>query len=100
METFQIISVEGDHYELFDIKNHSKHEIILSFFDISEKLHKGDMVQFSKLLLNSEWEGYSDHYNFGPINSIYGKQKLKAVDVDVIKLIISGKVIKLKRLYG
>ena len=51
-------------------------------------------------LLNKQYDGYSTSYTFGSLESKYGKENISMDDVDVIKVVISGMEIYLKRLYG
>ena len=100
METFRVANVLNNLYELINVKSKSKHEIHLNFFNCNINLNKGDLIKLNILLLNSNWEGYSDSYNFGSIDSIFGKNILSEKDVDLIKIKTKENVFMLKRLYG
>ena len=100
METFQVVNVLNNLYELTNVKSKSKHEIHLKFFNYNINLNKGDLIKLNIQLLDANWEGYSDSYNFGSIDSIYGKNISSEEDVDIIKIITKDNVFMFKRLYG
>ena len=100
METFQVVNVLNNLYELTNVKSKSKHEIHLNFFNYNINLNKGDLIKLTIQLLDANWEGYSDSYNFGSIDSIYGKNISSEEDVDIIKIKTKDNVFMFKRLYG
>lgn len=86
-------------YNLED-KNEKKYVLNLEFFDINEKPKKGDYIYINGELLNKEYDGYSTSYTFGSLESQYGKASISMDDIDVIRVVINGMEIYLKRLYG
>lgn len=54
----------------------------------------------SEELLNPKYEGFSNIYTFGSLESKYGKENISITDIDVIKVAINKLEIYLKRLYG
>lgn len=99
MVELKIIDNEKYIYNLED-KNEKKYILNLEFLDINEKPKKGDYIYINSELLNKQYDGYSTSYTFGSLESKYGKENISMDDVDVIKVVISGMEIHLKRLYG
>ena len=99
MVELKIIDNEKYIYNQED-KNEKKYILNLEFLDINEKPKKGDYIYINSELLNKQYDGYSTSYTFGSLESKYGKENISMDDVDVIKVVISGMEIYLKRLYG
>ena len=100
METFKVVNTLNNLYELINIKRKTKHEIRLKFFDNNINLGNGDLIKLNIKLLDKNWEGYTDCYNYGSIDSVFGKNILTEEDVDIIKIKSKNNVFILKRLYG
>ena len=100
METFKVVNILNNLYELINVKRKSKHEIRLNFFDNNINLGIGDLIKLNIKLLDKNWEGYIDCYNYGSIDSVFGKNILTEEDVDIIKIKSKNNVFILKRLYG
>ena len=100
MSTYEIVNICGNKCEIKETKTKKLYFISFKIINLSFKLKIGDLIKFNNKLLNSEWEGYSDEYYFGPIDSIFGKQIFSENDFDLLEIKRNGKIIKLKRLYG
>ncbi len=98
----KIFKIEEKDEYLYRLRS-DKGEIVtlgLNFLDIDVEPKEKDYIYINAELVNPKYEGYSTFYTFGDMKSIEGRDNLELDDVDVIKLIISGKEIYLKRLYG
>lgn len=100
MQRLEIINIENKY--LYYLKNErgNKYTLGIEFFDIEEKPKVGDCIYMSKELLDTKYDGYSNNYTFGSLESEYGKKNISIGDIDVIKLKIGHNEIYLKRLYG
>jgi hypothetical protein len=99
MKELEIIDINNFDYTLKD-ENDKEYIFNLEFLDIDESLNVGDKIEFSKDLINPNFDGYSLSYTFGNMDNKYGRLNAKLGDYDVIVLEKDGKEILLKRLYG
>ena len=100
MSTYEIINILGNKCEIRGTKTKKLYFISFRIIELSFKLKIGDLIKFNNKLLNSEWEGYSDEYCFGSIDSIFGKGNFSENDIDLLQIKRNDKIIELKRLYG
>ena len=99
MIKLKIVKKNKQKYILSDIFN-NEFIVYLDFIGIDVIPKEGNYICMHEELLNSGYEGYSNNYTFGDINSKYGKSDIKENDIDSMLLICDDKQIKLKRLYG
>lgn len=99
MEKLKIINKNG---YLYNLEDDTGKEYILNieFQDIGENVDTGAYISLCRELLDPKYEGYSNHYTFGSLESKYGKEINTINDIDVINIETNDKVILLKRLYG
>lgn len=96
------LEIKGKENSLYVLENnnHQNYNMLLKFWDIEESPNVGDIIYINELLLDTNYEGYSNFYTFGGLHNQYGKKDISLDDEDVIMLIMEKKKIYLKRLYG
>ncbi len=99
LEIFKIKEIDFKRLIILDQEN-KEYEIWISFHGFKEEIKPGNLIKMDRNLLNEEYEGYAKVYNFGPLDSKYGRKIIDKEDEDLIKIKIGTKVFKLKRLYG
>jgi len=93
--------VDKNNYEYFlQDEQEKNYQINLEFMELENRLKTGDYIYINDELLNEKYEGFSTWYTFGKLTNKYGKDNILKDDIDVIKVVIDGLEIYLKRLYG
>ena len=90
-----IENIEKNNYLLRD-KDNNIYKFHRLFYDIEKKPKVGDSLFLHDKLIKSP----NHSFNFGPLNSKYGKNILSIEDPDFIILLIDQENLYLKRLYG
>lgn len=99
MKKLEIENNKNYEYILKD-ENGKKYNFNFEFWNIENNPKIGDYIYINEELLNPKYEGFSTCYTFGNLENKYGKDNIKKDDIDVIKIVIDGLEIYLKRLYG
>ena len=99
MISLNIEKIDKNKYLLKD-ENETHYELTLKFIDVDFTLTVGDKIYMHEQLLDESYEGYSDFYTIGNLNSLYGRANVTINDIDAIRVVANNKTILLKRLYG
>ncbi len=93
-----IKSINNNDYEL--VNNDNIYKLNIKFFDIEKTPKEGDIIYISENLLDKKYHEYSDSYQFGSVNSIYGREVNKNSENEVICIVMNGENTYLKRVFG
>lgn len=93
-----IKSVVNNDYELMN--NDNIYKLNIKFYDIEKTPKVGDVVYMSERLLDKNYREYSDSYQFGVVNSPYGRDININSETEIICVVINEKNIFLKRVFG
>ncbi|MBR3161129.1 MAG: hypothetical protein IKF19_00155 [Bacilli bacterium] len=99
MKKLKIVNKKNSLYILED-NNKIKYKFNIEFQDINIIPNINDYIYLSKVLLDNNYNEYSNMYTFGSLDSSYGRNIINENSPDIIRIDIKEKSIYLKRLYG
>lgn len=76
------------------------YQLKINLYDVGYKIQEGDFVSISEKLLDPTFEEYSDLYQFGPLESKYGRPVTDKIKDEIIRIDTNQKKIYLKRIFG
>jgi len=100
MVKLQILNVNDNIYTLLNIESNKTYKFSLNFYGLQKLPQVGDFLSFHSELLDKNYVEYSESYQFGPIEEIYGREILNRDSVDYILITYSDKIVSLKRFFG
>ena len=100
MVVLKILDVNDKIYTLLNIENNQTYKFNLSFFGLKKLPQVGDSLSFNEKLLDKNYVEYSESYQFGPIEEVYGRELSGRDDADYIVINFIDKTISLKRFFG
>lgn len=100
MAKLQIIGINNEKYSLIDLESQKEYQFELKFYGLKNNLKIGDKLGFHDELLDPKYKEYSQSYQFGPIDEIYGRNVAGLKDIDSIMLLVDNEKIYLKRFFG
>ena len=98
MIKLSIKNVNNNDYEL--VNNDNIYKLNIRFFDIKKFPKVGDIIYASENLIDKKYCEYSDSYQFGAVNSIYGRKININSEQEVICIVMDGENTYLKRIFG
>ena len=96
----QITKINKWQYTLTDIQTNRNYVHSFEFSGLKRPLEVGDQIIMHKELLDVNYAEYSNHYTFGSINEIYGREITSTANIDAIGIKQGKDIISLKRFYG
>ena len=99
MKKLIITNIDHNLYTLKD-KNNIIYKFNINFYNLTKLPSTSDIIYISNNLLDKNYIEYSNYYNFGKLNSEYGRNITNENNPDILIIEIEGKKEYLKRLYG
>ncbi|MGI5842365.1 MAG: hypothetical protein ACOX6H_03655 [Christensenellales bacterium] len=101
MPKLQIVDIyTNNDYILVDFENQKKYKLNLRFYGLETAPKIGDTLGFHDELLDPNYDEFSTHYQFGPLDEVYGRKIESSKDIDCIMLLKNDKKTFLKRFFG
>jgi len=98
MIKLSIKNIVNNDYEL--VNNDNIYKLNIRFFDIKKFPKIGDTIYMSENLIDKKYPEYSNCYQFGAVNSIYGREINMNSENEVICIVMDGENTYLKRIFG
>lgn len=100
LENYIIENIENNQYALKKLSDNNIYFLNATILKFDKVLKRGDMIAIHNQLFDVNYDEYSNHYYFGPINEMFGREIKSPEDVDYVSVNIDGVKYDLKRFYG
>ena len=98
MIKLSIKNIVNNDYEL--VSNNNIYKLNIRFLDLKKFPKIGDTIYASENLTDKKYHEYSDSYQFGAVNSIYGREINMNSKEEVICIVMDGENTYMKRVFG
>ena len=99
MKEYKIIEIDGEKLSLMD-ENGKEFVQEFHFYDLEEKPRMGDTITMDERLLDPNFAAYYPFYEFGSLESEFGRKIDSDNHPELMILNLGGKEVRLKRFWG